>query len=218
MGPKPVNQWRLPVLLILATIIPTIGGIHRLSVILADGDMTLHFLPDISDNLPLLFHVVGGVGFLLLGALQILPQMRRTYRSGHRRSGQWVVRLGMLAALSGIWLTVQHPDLSSAVLYWGRIAAGCFWAFALVAGLDAHARRDSRAHAAWMIRAYALALPAGTLGFIMLPILLIFGETGNEMLFEWVQVIAWPVHLLGAEWIIRRKLRPSSPGISLERA
>ncbi len=63
-----------------------------------------------------------------------------------------------------------------------------------------------------MIRAFALALPAGTLAFVLFPIVLLIGEEGNDLVFEIVQVVAWPVHLAVAEYFIRR---PKPPGTKL---
>ena len=45
------------------------------------------------------------------------------------------------------------------------------------------------------------------LAFILLPMVVFLGEQGNELIFEIVQVVAWPVHVALAEWLMRRPRR-----------
>ena len=87
-------------------------------------------------------------------------------------------------------------------------SASTFWIVAIAFGLWAVRQRKYVSHGAWMIRAYAIAVPAGTLVFILLPAVVIIGEEGNVLIFEAIQVFAWPIHLAIAEWFIRRK-RPT---------
>ena len=100
-----------------------------------------------------------------------------------------------------------HPGISGPILMNGRLAAGTAWVFFILISIRFVVQRNIVRHKNWMLRAYAIALPAGTLAFIMLPIVIIFGEEGNEIFFEVVQVAAWPLHLLVAEWIIRKPRR-----------
>lgn len=85
----------------------------------------------------------------------------------------------------------------------GSSAFGPLWALFLVLGYRAIRRRDMRRHRAWMIRAFAVAMPAGTLIFIFAPFLLVLGEV-SPTLDESIQSGAWVVHLLVAEYLIRR--------------
>lgn len=214
MGLRPVNRKIWPVLLFAACIVPTGFGLVRIFEITTEFDFALDLDARHVDGLPLLLHSIGGIGFLCGATFQVLPGHRRRFPGGHRKAGRYLVPLGLLAALSGTWMTVLHPGISGPLLYWGRICASLFWAVALVAGFAAMRRGEFGAHGRWMIRAYAMALPAGTLAFMLLPVMLVFGEERTEHLTEIIQVAAWPLHLAVAEWVIRRgqppRLHPST--------
>lgn len=220
MGNPPVNGKLLPIFLAVICLIPLVFGMTRMFEIAAAGQFALEFLDDYVDRIPLFLHIFGSLAFLVFGALQILPGTRARFPRFHRRSGRVIVPLGLLGALTGIWMTLLHPDISGPLLYWGRLLSASFWAVAIVAGLRAMRQRDYARHGAWMTRAYAISLPAGTLALILLPMVLILGEEGHDFLFEIVQVLAWPLHLGIAEWIIcqRRKERarkqPQPPALA----
>jgi len=76
-------------------------------------------------------------------------------------------------------------------------------------GVLAIRKRDFKRHGEWMIRAFAVAMPAGSLIFIVLPLTLVLGEL-PEALDEGIQSAAWVVHLGVAEWLIRRNRVPSA--------
>lgn len=204
MGAKPVNRLLLPALLATACLVPTGFGLYRMGEILVTGHFAFDFLADRVDRLPLFVHVLGGLGFLILGASQVLPQIRHARPRMHRRLGRIALPMGYLGAVAGLWMTLTHPGISTALLHWGRIGAASFWLLALSLGLRAILQRDFRRHGRWMLRAYAIALPAGTLPFILLPIVAITGEAENVLLADAIQVAAWPLHVGLAEWIIRR--------------
>lgn len=205
MGAQPVNGKILPIFLLIACLVPGILGSYKLGEIIVSGQFAPAFASDHVDRLPLLLHMLGSIGFLLLGALQVLPGFRSRHLLWHRRIGKLIALLGLLGALAGLWMTVLHSRISGELLYWGRLGAGTFWTAAIALALAAISRRDFKAHGAWMVRAYAIALPAGTLPFILLPIVLIFGEEGNAFLFDAIQFVAWPVHIAVAEWLVRRR-------------
>ena len=101
-------------------------------------------------------------------------------------------------------MTLFHRDISTELLFAGRLFASSFWLVALILAVKAIKAKAVADHKAWMIRAYAITMPAATLAIVLLPMVLIMGEEGHEMLFEFVQVLAWPLHLAIAELIIRR--------------
>ena len=215
MGHSPVNSRVLPAFLLTVCVIPTGAGIYRAAEIIDTGKFAMEFATTHVDRLPLLLHAVFAIGFLLLATFQVWPGFRRKHPRFHRRSGKITVVSGMLGALSGLWMTLLHPDISSGLLHAGRIGASLFWVFALFMAVRAIMRREFKIHGAWMIRAYAIALPAGTLALILFPMVLILGEDGHEMLFEIVQVAAWPLHVAVAEWIIRKGQKPRPQTVRL---
>jgi len=205
MGHAPVTGRAVPIFLIAACIIPATFGSFRIYQVLLDGPFVLKYLADQVDNPPLLLHMIGAIAFLILGAMQVLPGIRARNIGLHRRLGRVAAPMGIIGAVSGVWMTLLHPDISGPILYYGRLLSGTAWAVFILVSLRFVLRRDIKRHRNWMIRAYALALPAGTLAFFLLPVVLIIGEEGNERVLELIQVVAWPVHLAIAEWIIRRR-------------
>jgi hypothetical protein len=87
-------------------------------------------------------------------------------------------------------------------MYTLRLVFGSAMAAALVLGLAAIRRRDIAAHRAWMIRAYALGLGAGTQIFTEGFGQAIFGE--HVVAGDLEKAAAWILNLAVAEWAIRR--------------
>ena len=190
--------------LFLACVIPLGAGAYRGTTLILEWDWSPVFLRDHVDNLPLFIHVVGAAVFYVLAAAQILPRVGERYPRWHRRAGRVAVLAGIAGAASSTWLTLLHPDARGPVLFYGRIVFGPLWTLFLVLGICAIRRRDFAGHRDWMIRAFAVAMPAGTLIVFILPLYLILGEV-SEVLDESVQSGAWVVHLSIAEYLIRRK-------------
>ena len=61
-------------------------------------------------------------------------------------------------------------------------------------------------HSAWMTRAYAIGLGAGTQVFTFLPWTLFFGEPGQAM-HAVLMGAGWVINLAVAEVVIRRRAR-----------
>ncbi|MCG7573698.1 DUF2306 domain-containing protein [Phaeobacter sp. CNT1-3] len=163
----------------------------------------------------LLIHGVPATLFLILGAWQILRlPLAPLARHQHRQLGLVLWLLSMFGALSGLYLTLRWPDVSGSILYYGRLIAGSFWVVALILALHALALRDYRSHGRWMLANYGLALTAGTLPFLMTPVMLVLLLFGGSslMIEEALQVLAWPLNI----WLIlaltrraRRRPKPS---------
>lgn len=163
----------------------------------------------------LLIHGVPATLFLILGAWQILRlPLAQLARHQHRQLGLVLWLLSMFGALSGLYLTLRWPDVSGSILYYGRLIAGSFWVVALILALHALALRDYRSHGRWMLASYGLALTAGTLPFLMTPVMLVLLLFGGSslMIEEALQVLAWPLNI----WLIlaltrhaRRRPKPS---------
>lgn len=211
MGQHPVNGRLMPIFFGLAIFAPLAFGSFRAFEIISGGNWLPVFAANHVDHLPLFVHVTCAGLFMLLAALQILPGTRSRYPRWHRNAGKFAFAFGVLGAVSGLWMTLAHPEISGPVLYWGRMMASSAWLLFLLLAVREIRRRDFRAHGRWMIRAFALALPAGTLAFILFPMVLILGEEGHDLFFEIVQVLAWIGHLAIAEWLIRRRMPRALP-------
>jgi hypothetical protein len=88
------------------------------------------------------------------------------------------------------------------LLYVFRLLFGSGMAACIILGLAAIRRRDVARHRAWMTRAYALALGAGTQAFTVG-----FGEAlfgAGVVRTDLMMGAGWAVNLAVAEWFIRR--------------
>jgi hypothetical protein len=83
-----------------------------------------------------------------------------------------------------------------------RLVFASAMAASLILGITAIRRRDIAAHRAWMIRAYAIALAAGTQTFTQGIAGAIFGT--GEFRMDLAKGAGWVINLTVAEWAIRR--------------
>lgn len=196
------NGKALVTLLAVAAIVPTL--VMSVRVLELTALVPGNLLPQSEVPLwALVLHGGASVLFLLLGAFQILPGFRARHQRLHRAMGRYLVGVSVIGAVSGLWITLAWPGISGPILFWGRLAAGLFWIFALWRAIVAIRLRDFATHGRWMLRAYGLALTAGTLPFLLLPFISIFGE-GNLVMEEIIQVAGWVVNIVLIEWLVGR--------------
>jgi uncharacterized membrane protein len=210
------RSWPVPVALVALSAVPLTAGALRL-VDLAGGPEVIpaNHRYD-SFLLPLVLHIVGAAVYALVGILQFVPRFRRRHWAWHRRAGRVLVAAGLAVAVSALWMTLLYaaqPGTGS-LLYVLRLLVGSATAAFLVLGITAIRRRDVPAHRAWMIRAYALGLGAGTQ---------VFTEGfGGALLGEGVLAgdlakgAGWAINLAVAEWVIRRPTSRAPGGLALE--
>jgi len=198
------SGWRVAAGLILLSAIPLTAGILRL-IQLAGGPEL--FAEDPRFNafpVALLVHIIGSAVFAFVGALQFVRRFRRRPSSWHRRAGRVLVGTGLLVVASALWLTLFYDAQpgSGRTLFLFRLAVAPAMATCLVLGFTAIRRRDIASHRAWMIRAYALGLGAGTQIFTEGFGQAIFGE--HVVSGDLAKGSAWLINLAIAEWVIRR--------------
>jgi len=197
--------WRLAVALGVLAAIPLIAGALRLLQLVGGPDL----MPDDTrfDEFPvaLVVHIVAAAVFALVGALQFVPQLRR--REWHRRAGRVLVLAGLAVAGSALWLTLFYDAKpgTGGLLFGFRLVFASAMALSLTLGLAAIRRRDIAGHRAWMIRAYALGLGAGTQVFTEGFGQAIFGT--GVLTGDLEKGAAWLINLAIAEWAIRRPTR-----------
>jgi uncharacterized membrane protein len=194
----------VPFALIALVVIPAISGTLRL-IELAGGPQLMPAEPRfISSPLPLVVHIVSAVGYAIFGAFQFSAALRRRRPGWHRAAGRVLVVLGMAVALSALWMTLFYPRQpgTGVLAYSFRLAFGAGMAASIILGITAIRRRDIARHQAWMIRAYALALGAGTQVFTKGIGPAIFGT--SELTLDLSLGAGWVVNLAIAEYLIRR--------------
>ena len=214
-APSRKRSWAWLVIgLILLSAIPLVAGAFRLNELSSGAEITPDNARFFASPLPVVLHIVGASVYALLGAFQFVSRLWQRGVGWHR----WVGRLllvpcGLIVALSGLWMTLFYPGTNSTagagalLLYALRLLFGSGMFFSIIFGFIAIRRGDMIRHRAWMTRAYAIGLGAGTqvlTGMI--------GEftigTPNELENALLMGAAWVLNLAVAEWAIRR--RPSS--------
>jgi uncharacterized membrane protein len=202
-APRNVSTWAVPVALVALVVIPLVAGTLRV-VEVAGGPQLLPANSRIAASpAPLVVHVVAAGGFALFGALQFQARLRRAHRGWHRRSGRVLVLAGLLVAGSGLWMTLLYADAPGGAPLWAvRLLVGTATAVSLVLGFAAIRRRDVATHRAWMIRAYALAVGAGTQTITEGISQALLGV--NDLSKFLGSSAGWVLNLAIAEWVIRR--------------
>jgi hypothetical protein len=128
------------------------------------------------------------------------------------------VGCGLIAALTGLWMTLVYPWPAGDgwLVYLERLVFGTAMLAALVLALDAIRRRDFASHGAWMTRAYAIGLGAGTQVLTHLPWFVFAEGKPGELPRAVMMGAGWVVNVTVAEWIIRRgstRPRRSAPPV-----
>lgn len=202
--------WAVVTGLVALGTIPVVAGSLRL-VELSGGASTLP--PDSrygASPLPVVVHIVCATVFAILGAFQFSPGIRRRQPGWHRRAGRVLVVAGLGVALSALWLNQFFPraDATREVLYPLRLAFGAAMVIAIVAGLIAARRRRFDRHRAWMIRAYAIGLVAGTQVFTLGIGGVLFGS--GDLTTALLMGAAWAINIAVGEGAIRQLPRSRS--------
>ena len=201
-------EWLIPAGLILLSLVPAVGGSVRLAE-LGSGTEFM-FLPDsgriASVPVPVVIHIISVIIYSILGAFQFAPGFRRRHRRWHRSAGRILIPSGLVAALSGLWMTQFSPlpwhDIGP--LYWVRLVVGLGMTVSIVLGTLAIRQRNFAQHGAWMIRAYALGVGAGTQVFVLLP-WAFFPSIHSELTRAILMATAWIINLAVAEWVIQKR-------------
>jgi uncharacterized membrane protein len=205
-GRRWAGWWVVPSLLALA-FIPVLGGSGRLVEVLGGPEVLPTDPRFAASPIPLVAHIVASVIYAVLGAFQFSARLRRRHPGWHRRAGRLLVALGLVVAFSGLWMTLAYPQKEGTgdILWMTRLLVSSGMGASVILGLVAIRSRDIARHRAWMTRAYALALGAGTQAFTVG-----FGEAlfGTGVVrTDLMMAAAWAINLAIAEWVIRRPAR-----------
>lgn len=215
------SLWRLPALLVLLSLVPAVAGIARLLQLSGGAAVTAENARFFAHPLPVVLHILSVIPFSVLGAFQLVPRLTRSRSRWHRIAGRALAPLGLLAAGTGIWMAQFYPWPAGDgdALYVMRLLFGAAMFVSIVLALGAVRRRDFVSHGAWMIRAYAIGLGAGTQVLTHLPWFILFGPPG-ELPRAVLMGAGWLINVAIAEWAIARirstarapsSVSPSSP-------
>ncbi len=189
----------------MLSIVPVLAGTVRL-LRLAAGASTPENARFLAAPVPIALHIACAMVFCIAGAFQLAVGLRRRFPGLHRASGRVVVLCGFVVAFSGLWMNQFYPAIrfDGTSLYFVRLLAGAAMAICLGLGVQAIRTRDIPCHRRWMLRAYALALGAGTQVFTHIPWFL-FPSIQGELARTLCMSAGWVINLAVAEWLIRAK-------------
>ncbi|MEX1056290.1 MAG: DUF2306 domain-containing protein [Natronospirillum sp.] len=192
--------------LLLLGLIPAIAGQVRLFELFTGGEITADNVRFFNQPFPFVVHIVAATLYAFLGAFQFSALIRRRFINWHRRAGRMLAVCGLLLASTGLWMSLFYdlPASDGILLLVFRLVFGIAMIVALVLGIVAVLRRNLQQHRAWMIRAYAIAMAAGTQVFAQLPWIMLFGMPG-EWTRGWLMAAGWIINVAVAEIIIRRQ-------------
>ena len=202
--PSPARN-RLAVAGLLAlAVVPILGGAMRL------GDLSV-VTPEnarfVTDPVPIVIHVVSSTLYAVVGAFQFARDVRRRHVGWHRAAGTVLVPAGVLSAATGLWMTASYvmPPADQGSLTMIRYVVGVAMLAQLALAVRALTRHDFVAHGAWMTRAYALGIGAGTQVLTQGPLLAL------EEIPGWTRPVGmglgWAINAVVAEIVIRRRAR-----------
>jgi uncharacterized membrane protein len=168
-------------------------------------DPDVYFRPQravyIAHTAAIITHIGASMVALVVGPLQLLPQLRKKRRLAAHR---WLGRAYMLGILLGsttgfymAWLSygglAAHLSFASLAVWW--LATGLMAYRQILAGqIEAHRR--------WMIRNYAMTFAAVTLRLWLVLLIFPLGVPYEEA-FVAVAWICWVWNIPVAEWLIR---------------
>lgn len=198
------SEWATPFLLVLLSLIPAIAGsfrVHQLSNAVVATE-TIRFYKSLS---PVILHIIASLTFSLLGAFQFSAAFRKRNPKWHKVAGRILVVAGLTVSLTGIWMTLIYDwaEFDGAAVYFARLAVGIAMTLFIIYGVDAIRKKQYEKHGEWMIRAYAIAMGAGTQVLTHLP-WVIFPNSKNEFSRSVFMISAWVINMIVAEWIIRK--------------
>jgi len=203
---KAGSTWWVPAGLIFLSIIPLIFGALRLNELANGAAITPDNARFFASPSPVVIHIIASAIYALLGAFQFMSRLWQRGIKWHRWVGRLLVPVGLLVGLSGLWMTIFYPrsEGASNLLYAFRLLFGMGMVLSIILGYFAILRKDVPQHQAWMTRAYAIGLGAGTQVLTGMVGALIFG-TPNEFENALLMGAAWAINLAIAEWIILKQ-------------
>ena len=204
-GPGRSGRW-VPWALLALVIIPAVFGSLR-PIGLAGGPQLMPADSRMTASpAPVIVHIISAVGYAILGAFQFSASLRRRRPGWHRVAGRVLVVLGLAVAMSAVWMTLLYPRQpgTGVLAFLFRLAFASGLAASLVLGVTAIRQGDVRRHRAWMTRAYALALGAGTQVFTKGIGPAVLGA--SQLTLDLSLGAAWVINLAVAEYVIRRPL------------
>jgi uncharacterized membrane protein len=200
--------WLLPTGFIMLSAVPIIAGSLRVAGLSGAAEIMPTNAHTVAFSLPVILHIISASVYLIIGAFQFSAGLRRRRPDWHRAAGRPLMLLGPTVALSALRMNQSYPRPAGTgdLLYLFRLLLGTGMILSVVFGFTTIQRGDVVRHWAWMIRAYAIGLAAGTQVFTLGIGRALFGT--NDLSTALLTGVGWAINLAVAEWAIRMRTRP----------
>jgi len=199
------TPWWVPAGLILLSILPLTFGAIRLSQLINGAEITSANARFFASPSPVVIHIISAAVYALLGAFQFVSSLWQRGIKWHRWVGRLLLPFGLLVGFSGLWMTLfyPYPEGASDLLYVLRLFFGSGMVLSIILGFISIRQRNVAQHQAWMTRAYAIGMGAGTQVLTGMAGALLLGKP-NEFENALLMGAAWVINLAIAEWSIRK--------------
>jgi len=150
-------------------------------------------------------HIFGGMLAIALGPFQFIKFLRRQYPLIHHVMGKiYVASILFIAAPSGFLMAFYANGGFAASI--GFMLMSILWFYTTFMALNTVRKRKFEEHGKWMVRSYAMTFSAVTLRLWVPFLSLVVGmeELRIIIITAW---ISWLFNLLGAEVILKMKLK-----------
>jgi uncharacterized membrane protein len=199
-------DWQVPLVLLCISAIPIAAGMVRLIGLCGNPEISTENARFVAAPFPVIVHIFSVSLFSLLGALQFSSGLRQRSPRWHKVLGRITVASGIVAALSGLWMTVMYPipaELQGGLLYAVRLLVSVAMLLSILLAVAAVTGGDIVTHRVWMIRAVALGHGAGMQVVVFLPWMLFMGAP-SILQRDVLMSLAWLINLLIAQVVIQR--------------
>lgn len=198
-------EWATLISIIGYSFIPAFVGLFRVFELAGAPAIAPENPRAFADPFPIVVHILASSVFLIAGALQFLPSIRRHRPSTHKVIGRTVAIAGCLSAATGLWMTHFYAfpiELQGSLLYSARIILGFLMIGMIGWAMIAIKSRNIFRHSAAMLRAYAIGQGASTQTFLFIGWIVVSGTEPSGPLRDGLMVFAWVLNMLAAELVI----------------
>ena len=158
------------------------------------------------------WHIFPGGLFIVLAPLQFAGSLRRRFPVLHRWSGRFLLAVGSIAAVTGLWFGIFLPigGVGESTII---ALVGILFLVAIGRAFRAIRRSDVVSHREWMLRAFSvmMAVPAIRVMGALLDVALAPAGISSARLFVIDLWVSWALVVGMTEWWIRHTRSVSRP-------
>ncbi len=201
------QNWLIPTLLIFAMLVPIAGGTIRVLDLLNGNKITEDNAIFFTAPFVVILHILCSSIYGVLGSFQFSKSFRTKHIQWHKFSGRVLVLLGIITSLTGIYMTISFPKVSTdgPTLYYVRLLVGVIMTISILFALKSILEKKFKSHGEWMLRAYAIGLGASTQVLTHLPWFILADSVPSGLVRDLLMALGWILNLILAEWLIYKK-------------